>query len=259
MADLEYVVDGHVATILLNRPRVRNAFTLDMLAAWEAGLHEASADDAVRVLVVRGAGGAFCSGIDLTTVGAQLGSTPLEHTELVRRRIQNVPRAMEAFDKPVIAAVDGPAVGAGLDLALMCDMRLASSSARFCMGYINAGLLPGEGGAYYLPRLIGYARAFEMLLGGEFVDAAEAHRIGLVNRVYDDGLLLEAAYEFAARLATKPPSVARLMKRTLRESAAADLTTSLDLVSAHMGLIRSAPDASGAFEAHRGRVAPEGT
>ena len=259
MPELEYHIQDQVATILLNRPEVRNAFTLDMLDAWVAALDEAQHDVDVRVVVVRGTGGAFCAGIDLSTVRTGLGDTPLEHKDIVDTRIQSVPRAMESFDKPVIASISGAATGAGLDLALMCDLRLAGTSGRLCEGYINAGFLPGEGGAYYLPRLIGYARAFEMLLGGEFVDAEEAHRIGLVNKVYADDKLLDATYATAQLLASKPPAVARLMKRTLRQSARSDLATSLDLVSSHMGLIRFDADARTAYDDIRSRVGSDET
>lgn len=256
MPDLEYSVADRVATILLNRPASRNAFTLDMLDLWVDALIEAQADPAVHVVVVRGEGESFCAGVDLHHVG-DLGDSAMEHKAIVQSRIQHVPVAMEQVDKPVIASISGPAVGAGLDLALMCDMRLAARSARLCEGYINAGLLPGEGGAYYLPRLVGYSRAFEMLVGGEFIDSAEALRIGLVNRVFPDADLLDETYAFAARLAAKPPEVARLMKRTLRQSADADLSTSLELVSSHMGLVRYSDAARQAFSSVKDRIAPE--
>jgi enoyl-CoA hydratase/carnithine racemase len=255
--DLEYAVERGIGTILLNRPASRNAFTLEMLEAWTRTLELAQDDPDVRVLVVRGQGEAFCAGIDLRRVQSDLGSSALEHKDIVQRRIQQLPLAMEHFDKPVVASISGPAVGAGLDLALMCDLRLAARSARFSEGYINAGLLPGAGAAYYLPRLLGYAHAFELLLTGEFVDAEEALRIGLVNHVYDDADLAHATYELAARLAAKPPEVARLMKRTLRQSAQTDLSTALDLVSSHMGLVRYSTEAQSAFEQVKAHVAPE--
>ena len=140
------------------------------------------------MLVLTGAGDqAFCSGIDLGSISnANPDLTPLERKSQLHDEIHQVALALEALDKPVIASINGAAVGAGLDMALMCDLRIAARSARLSEGYIKVGLTPGDGGAYYLPRLVGTAKALELLLTGDFVSADEAHRIGMVNRVVDD-------------------------------------------------------------------------
>jgi enoyl-CoA hydratase/carnithine racemase len=253
MADLEYSTEGAVATILLNRPHARNAFTLAMIDMWVDSLELACADPDVAVIVLRGQGDAFCAGIDLDRIHAEFGTTPFEHKEYLRLRIQRIPRLVEQIDKPLIAAISGPAMGAGLDMALMCDMRLAARSARLAESYIKLGLLPGDGGAYYLPRLVGYAQAFELFLTGGTIDALEAERIGLVNHVYEDDDLLPQTYALARRIAEYPPMVTSLMKRTLKQSSATDLTTALDLVSSHLGVIRATPEAHDAMERNRAR------
>jgi len=169
MADLEYTVDGKVATILLNRPHRKNAFTLPMIDDWADALREVTADDGVRALVLTGAGDAFCSGIDLGDLSG-VEPTPLDRKRMLTHRIHRIALALEDLDKPVVAAVKGPAVGAGMDMALMCDMRFAGESARFSEGYIRVGLVPGDGGCFWLPRLVGVAKALELLLTGDFVD-----------------------------------------------------------------------------------------
>ena len=259
MADLDYSVADHVATILLNRPHARNAFTLEMIDAWAEALNAAQGDADVAVIVLRGAGDAFCAGIDLDRIHAEFGTTPMDHKEYLRQRIQRIPRLVEQIDKPLIAAINGAAMGAGLDMALMCDMRLAARSARLAESYIKLGLLPGDGGAYYLPRLVGYARAFELLLTGTTIDAAEAERIGLVNHVYDDEELLPHTYAIARRISGYPAAITALMKRTLRQSSTVDLATALDLVSSHLGVVRATPESQAAMERGRERFQRAGT
>ncbi len=158
--------------------------------------------------------------------------------------------------KPVIAAVNGPAVGAGLDMALMCDMRFAARSARFAESYVRLGLVPGDGGCFYLPRLVGVARALELLLTGDVIEAIEAERIGMVNRVYDDDQLLTEVYKFATRLAAGPPLVLKMIKQAVYESMRTDLRTSLDLISSHMVVVQSSYDGQEAMAAFREKRTP---
>jgi enoyl-CoA hydratase/carnithine racemase len=256
MADLEYSHEDGVATILLNRPERRNAFTGEMIDSWAGALRDAAADPAVRVVVLRGAGAAFCSGVDLDTIGDQ-GADPLKWKNFLHDRVQQVPRAVAALDKPLIASIGGPAVGAGMDMALMCDMRLAAESATFCESYIRVGMVPGAGGCWFLPRLVGMAKAMELFLTAEFVDAQEALRIGLVNRVVGDDELLERTYAVAGRIAAGPPITTRLLKRMLHQSAQSDLETALELASSHMGVARSTEDAAESLSAFRERREPE--
>lgn len=240
-AELLYGVEEGIATITLNRPKIKNAFTLGMIDDWAAALRTAAADSEVRVVVVTGAGDAFCSGIELDVLSS-VEPTPLARKRMLTDGVHQVARAVADLDKPLIAAVNGVAVGAGLDMALMCDLRFAARSARMSEGYIRVGLVPGDGGCYFLPRLVGPAKALELLLSGEMIDGTEAERIGMVNRVYDDAELMPATYAFAARLAALSPVAISMIKRTVYQSATMDLRASLDLVSSHMAILQSTED-----------------
>jgi enoyl-CoA hydratase/carnithine racemase len=184
---------------------------------------------------------------------------PLARRRMLTDHVHRVARAVLALDKPLIAAVNGAAVGAGLDMALMCDMRFAASSARLSAGYIRVALVPGDGGCYLMPRLVGPAKALELLLGGDFVDAAEALRIGLVNRVYPDGELMAATAEFARRLAGHSPVAAAMIKRAVYQSARLDLADSLDIIASHMAVVQSTDDFAEAQAAIREHRAPRFT
>ena len=255
MADLEYGVENGVGTILLNRPERKNAFTVEMVDRWAEILREARTDDSVGAIILTGAGDAFCSGGELESLTPG-EPTPYEHKALLTDHVHRIAYAMEDLDKPVIAAVNGVAVGAGMDFALMCDIRFMARSARMNEGYIKVGLVPGDGGAYYLPRLVGTAKALELLLTGDFVDAEECLRIGLANRVYEDDELMEETQKFAERLAAGPPLIMRLIKRSVYQSARSDLRTSLDLISSHMGIVQSTEDSKEAFHAFREKRTP---
>lgn len=254
MPDLEYSVLDGVGTILLNRPAKSNAFTLEMIDQWAEILATARVDDAVRVLVLTGAGKAFCSGADLSTFREE--DTVLRRKQMLTDRVHRVAHAMEELDKPVIAAVRGAAVGAGMDMALMCDIRFAARSARFSEGYIKVGLLPGDGGCYYLPRIVGMGKALELLWTGDAVDGAEAERIGLANRMYEDDELTEATYSFARRLAAAPAINIGMIKRATYQSARSDLRTALDLISSHMAVVQSTHDSQEAMAAFREKRVP---
>ena len=248
MADLDYEVINGVGTILLNRPHRKNAFTLEMIDQWAAVLMAARTDPDVRALVLTGAGDGFCSGVDLDALD-QRGSTPLDVKRNLTDRIHRVAYALQDLDKPIIAAVNGVAVGAGMDMALMCDIRLAARSARFSEGYVRVGLVPGDGGCYFLPRLVGPAKAIELLLTGDFVDASEAERIGIVNHIYDDNRLMAETMALAQRLAGAPPVALAMIKRALYQSANCDLRTALDLISSHMAVVQSTSDSQEAYRA----------
>jgi 2-(1,2-epoxy-1,2-dihydrophenyl)acetyl-CoA isomerase len=234
--------DDGVATITLNRPERLNAFTREMIELWVEALEDAQRNDAVQVVVVTGAGRAFCTGGD---VGA-MNERPTDINGLDHKRwleiVHRVPLALEALDKPVIAALNGVAVAAGLDMALMCDLRFAAAGARFSEGYVKVGLIPGDGGTYFLPRLVGTARALELLWTGDFFTAEQALDFGLVNRVVPAEELMGQVYEFAARLASGPSVAIRTTKRAVYQGLRMDLRTHLDLLSSHMGFIRQTED-----------------
>jgi enoyl-CoA hydratase/carnithine racemase len=258
MPDIEWSVADGVATLVLNRPERKNAFTFEMIEEWAELLRLARTDDDVRVVMVTGAGGAFCSGVDLESFSPSGGARPtvLRRRQDLADRIHRVALALEDLDKPVIAAMQGVAVGAGLDMALMCDMRIASETARFCEGYVKIGLIPGDGGCYWLPRIVGLPKALELLLSGDTIDAAEALRIGMVNRVVPDEGFADAARAFAAKFAAGPPATVRLIKRATSQSARSDLRTALDLVASHMAVVTSTEDAEEALAALREKRPP---
>lgn len=256
MAELEYSCDGDgVATILLNRPERKNAFTLAMVHQWADALGAAGQDSDVRAVVVTGAGQAFCSGVDLSEFGAS-DPRPLERRRLLTRDVHRVALALEALDKPVIAAVRGAAIGAGMDMALMCDIRVVATSARFSAGYVRVGLVPGDGGCLWLPRLVGLGRALELLLTGDFVDGQEAERIGIANHCYPDDELLPRAYELAHRIAGMPPVAVELIKRTTYQSLHLDVRTHLGMIASHMAVVQSTEDSSEAMSAFQERRTP---
>jgi enoyl-CoA hydratase/carnithine racemase len=237
--NLEFTVDDGVAVIRLNRPERMNAFTFAMIDQWAAALRECRTRPDVKVVVVTGAGQAFCSGGDVVEMQDRLTQTPTQRKDELFERIQRIPLALEDLDKPVLAAINGAATGAGLDLALMCDIRYAAASARMAETYIRVGLVPGAGGAHFLPRIVGPAKALEMFLTAEFVDSTEALRIGLVNKVFPDDTLLEEVHRIARRIASAPSLPARLIKRAITQGLRNDLRTNLDLISSHYAVATS--------------------
>ncbi|MFI5960402.1 enoyl-CoA hydratase/isomerase family protein [Cryptosporangium sp. NPDC051539] len=241
MGELRYEVRDRIAILTLNRPERRNAFTRTMLRAWAESLDTAARDDDVRVIVVTGAGDHFCSGVDLDEFRAHLGR-PHDVKDYLQEEVHAVARALDRIDKPVLAAVAGAAVGAGMDMALLADLRFAGSSARFSEGYIKVGLVPGDGGAWLLPRLVGSSRALRLLWTGDFLDATEALACGLVEEVWDDAELLDRVLEFAGRVAAQPPLPVRMIKRAVRQSARIDFGTHLDLISSHLAVVTSTDD-----------------
>jgi enoyl-CoA hydratase/carnithine racemase len=240
---LRYAVEGGIATITLDRPARKNAFTLETIDAWVAALQRAADDDAVRVVVLAATGDVFCAGIDLAAF-ANVEATPLARKEVLSKRIHRVALALDDLDKPTIAAVNGAAVGAGMDMALLCDMRIASRSARFSEAYIKVGLVPGDGGSWLLPRLVGPGKAMELLLTGAWVDSAEAERLGIVNSVVEDDELPKAVEALAERIAGAPPVQVAMIRRLVRQSGSIDLRTHFDLVSSHAGIVGAINDAA---------------
>jgi len=244
---LQFSVADGIGRIVLDRPERMNAFTFDMIDAWHAALQQCRTDDAVRVVIVTGSGAAFCSGGDIVEMGARLEQTPEQRKHELFNRIERIPLALEDLDKPVIAAVNGVATGAGMDMALMCDIRYAAASARFAETYVKVGLVPGAGGAHFLPRLVGVAKALELFLTADFIDAEEAFRIGIVNKVFSDETLLAEVEKIAHRIAKAPPLTVRMIKRAIYQGVRNDLRTNLDLISSHYAVIT-------ATEEHRAAV-----
>ena len=258
MADLLYEVKDKVATITLNRPDKLNAFTGDMIDAWQQSLAEAQADDSVNVVVVTGAGRAFCSGGDVGRMRRD-GEAPgaLDGKNSLWEGVHRVPKQLEQMDKPVIAMVNGLAVGAGMGMCVMCDVRIAAESARFSTGYVRVGLVPGDGDTYFLPRLVGAAKALELLWTADFIEAPEAHRVGIVQRVVPDAQLKDVTYALAKQIADGPQVPIRMIKRLVYQSLRLDLRTHLDLVSSHMAIVRQTSDHAEGVAAFKEKRSPK--
>lgn len=216
--------DGAVATITLNRPHTKNALDRALVEALAAALEAAGADDAVRAVVLTGEGGAFCAGADLKAAMAEGAFADLEG---VLDRYHRVIRAITSAPKPVLAAVDGPAVGFGCDLALACDLRVLSTRAYLQEKFVKIGLMPDGGGTFFLPRLVGLGRAMELMLTGEAVGADRARELGLANRVVAPAELMEETMRLARELASGPPIAFAAIKRAVRVGLTGSLDDSL--------------------------------
>ena len=224
MAEVETTRDGAVLTITLNRPDVLNAFNAAMHHAFAAALKEAEAEN-VRAVVITGAGRGFCVGQDLT----EFREAPGDIGQRLRGNYHPNILALRRLEKPVLAAVNGPAAGAGLSFACACDLRLAAASATFVPAFINIGLVPDSGGTYFVRRLLGTARAFEWMTSGRRLSAAEALDWGLVSEVVADEKLAGRAEERAAELAAMPTRGVGLTKRLFDNAENATLEDQLEL------------------------------
>lgn len=221
---IDYTVQDHIATITLNRPEVMNALNREMYAELEQAFRDAHRDPEVRCVVLTANGRAFCSGDDVKQImlGEQRDSTV---TRLRDAKPKPTPAAAAVLecDKPVIAAVNGPAVGWGMDLTLFADIRIASQNAKFGELFIKRGLVADIGGLWRLPRVVGPSKAAELLFTGDVITADEALAIGLVSRVVPPDALLSAANEIARKIAANPPIAMRYMKEGLRKSIHASM------------------------------------
>jgi enoyl-CoA hydratase/carnithine racemase len=247
--NLRFEIADRIATITLDRPERMNAFTFEMIDAWTAALVECRRNDAVRVVIVTGAGKAFCSGGDIVEMKDRLKNPPAQRKNELFNRIQRIPLALEDLDKPVLVAVNGVATGAGMDMALMGDIRYAAESARFAETYVKVGLVPGAGGAHFLPRIVGTAKALELFWTADFIDAAEALRIGLVNKVLPDAALMPFVRGVAAKIAEAPALSVRFIKRAVQQGMRSDLRSNLDLISSHYAVVTAGADHREAVEA----------
>lgn len=216
---LLYELKEHVATITLNRPEVMNALNRELYAELEARVRECHGDPEVRCVIITANGRAFCSGDDVRQImlGEQRDATTARLRD-VRPRPTPAAAAILECDKPVIAAVNGPAVGWGMDLSLFADIRVASTNARFGELFIKRGLVPDLGGLWRLPAVVGPAKAAELCFTGDIIDAEEALRIGLVSYVVPPEELLDKANEIAAKIAKNPPIAMRYIKEGLRRA-----------------------------------------
>lgn len=253
---LRYEVrDDGIAVLVLDRPDKRNAVMPQDWRALEDRLDEGAADARVRAFVLTGAGGLFSAGGDLKTMGERLEQSPVRRS----REMLRMTRAIQRFrdtPKPIIAAVEGPAIGAGLVLALACDLRVAAASARFSAPFLRVGMQPDFGGAYFLPRLIGTARALELLWTHDVLDARAAAELGLVNRVYPDADFEVETFALARRIAENPAGALALSKLTVYHGAEQTLGELLDLEALAQTVLSRSEDAREGVRAFVEKRAP---
>ena len=248
---------GAVATLTLNRPGARNALDLTMRQELLSALDEVEADAATRVLVLTGAGEHFCAGGDVKSM-RERRQTAAEGRQRVQMLNRLVLRLVD-FPRPTIAMVDGYAVGAGTNLALCCDLVVASDRAKFGELFNKIGLAPDGGGTWLLPRLVGLARAKELIFTGDVFDAAEAARLGLVNRVVPAAELRAATRALAEKIAGGPPAVQRMAKHMVNRAATSDLAAALDLEAYSQGLAIAGDDHQEGLAAFFEKRAPKFT
>ncbi|MBV1879604.1 MAG: crotonase/enoyl-CoA hydratase family protein [Pseudomonadales bacterium] len=243
---LLYQQDGHKVTLTLNRHDIRNAISGDaMIDAIVAACARINRDKTVRVAILTAAGSAFSSGGNVKEMRdkeGMFGGTAAEIRDGYRHGIQRIPLAFSQLEVPIIAAVNGPAIGAGCDLTMMCDMRIASENAVFAESFVKAGLVPGDGGAWFLPRVVGLSRANEMAFTGEPVNAAKALAWGMVSEVVAADDLMTAANALADRIAVNPPSVLRMTKKLIQEAQTSSLESILEMSASFQSLAHQTSD-----------------
>jgi enoyl-CoA hydratase/carnithine racemase len=241
------VREGNILTITLNLAETRNPISdIGLIDALCDAFDAADQDIGVHCVILTGAGSAFSAGGDLKMMRPDAGglraSLPAQTRRNYKYGIQRLPLMFQALEVPVVAAVNGHAIGAGLDLATMCDVRIAAKSAKFAESFVKLGIVPGDGGAWLLPRIVGFPKATELALTGETIDSAEALRIGLVTQVVDDADLMAAAQAMAAKIAANPPHAVRMTKRLLREGQTAELKNILEMSAAMQSLAHATKD-----------------
>jgi len=250
MSDLIFTVKDHLATITLNRPEQANSFSEEMITSWIRALEEIRDQDDIYAVLLTGNGKFFCAGGDVKAMAAgegffesthDLTSKALYRKNSLWKYVQRIPLLLNSIDKPVVAKINGAAYGAGLDMALMCDVRIASSEAKMCESYFRVGLVPGDGGAYFLPRLVGKDRALDMFWTCKTVSGEEAERMGLVTYSVPPEELDEFTDRYMQHILKLPQQTVRFTKRTMSHHDLS-LKASLDMISSAMGIVMELDD-----------------
>ncbi len=251
--DVIFKVEQGVATLTLNLPENRNAISdPNTIAEVEEVCKTVNRDMSIKVLIITGAGPAFSSGGNVKDIAAKKGwfqGSPAELMEAYRNHILRVPLAVHNVEVPTIAAVNGAAIGAGCDLSLMCDMRVASEKAKFGETFLNVGLIPGDGGAYFLPRAIGMAKACELTFTCDVIDGVQALEMGLINYLVEHDELMTTTMALARKIAGKPPAALRMSKRLLYMGQHLALPALLEQSAAYQALCHHTEDHTEALNA----------
>jgi enoyl-CoA hydratase/carnithine racemase len=256
-------LDNGVLTLTLNLPEKRNPISeIEVIEALIGALEKADADIEVRAVILTGAGSAFSSGGDIKKMvpgGGLRDMLPAQTRRNYRTGIQRLPVLFQSLEVPVIAAVNGPAIGAGCDLTCMCDIRIASENAKFAESFVKVGIVPGDGGAWLLQRIVGVSKATEMTLTGAIIGAEEALACGLVSRVVPAGELMDTARMIARQIADNPPHAVRMAKRLIRQAQDSSLSAVLDMSAAMQALAHATADHEEAVAAFSERRPPSFT
>ncbi|WP_295917552.1 crotonase/enoyl-CoA hydratase family protein [uncultured Xanthomonas sp.] len=245
MTFLTHTREGAIVVLTMDQPQTRNALTGNTAVdEFVQACDAIRADASVKAVILTGAGPVFSSGGNVKDMQRFFDDalTPDRIREEYRQGIQRIPRALYHLDVPVICAINGPAIGAGLDLACMCDIRIASETATFAESFVRVGIVPGDGGAWLLPRAVGMAKAAEMAFTGDPIDAREALACGLVSLVVAPEALLDTARALAQRIAANPGAVMRMTKRLLREGQQASLESLLEMSAGYQAIAHKTAD-----------------
>lgn len=251
MSDLLYTEEEGIARITLNRPDSLNAFSEEMIEKWIEALENVRDSLTIRAVLVTGNGKAFCSGGDIKEMikgngfyksKQDITSTGIARKNSLWQKVQRIPLLLEEIDKPIIAKINGPAFGAGLDMALMCDIRIIAEEATVSESYVNVGLVPGDGGAYFLPRIVGTDKALDMLWTGKILNGNEAWEMGLATFVIPDKEIDDFAEDYLSKLVNGPQKSIQMTKRAVYQNKNMSLQASLDMISSSMALVTEHED-----------------
>lgn len=253
------IKNNHQLWITLDNEIQSNAITYDMIDSLTKVLTFADFDREIRVIVLTGAGKNFCSGGDIKAMEEKSGMFAGEANELRMRYmhgIQSIPKKMEEISKPIIALVNGAAIGAGCDLSMMCDLRVGTTKTKFGETFSKMGLVPGDGGTFFLTRVVGYRLAMEMFLTGKIYEGSEATRLGLLNFLFEDSNVIEETTKLADQIAANAPIAITMTKKAMKLSYLHDLQSSLDLLASFQGITQRTSDHFEALQAFKEKRTP---
>lgn len=250
----------HQLWVTLNNPDQKNAITIPMIHSLVSVLKMADFDREIRVIVIKGEGASFCAGGDIKAMENKTGMFEGESNELRMRYmhgIQQIPRAIEEISTPIIAMVNGAAIGAGCDLAMMCDLRVGSSKSKFGETFTRLGLVPGDGGTFFLQRVVGYSKAMQMFLTAEIFEGQKALDFGLLNNLFEDSQLLIETEKLASLICSMAPIAQSMTKKAMKISYLHDLHTSLDTLATFQGITQRTSDHFEALSAFNEKRTPK--
>lgn len=239
------IKNNHILWITLNQPEKLNAISYEMIHSLVTTLFQAEMDSQIKVIVITGSGRAFSSGGDVQAMQNKSGMFQGDSNELRMRYmqgIQKIPKCMEDLSKPVIAMVNGPAVGAGCDLAMMCDLRIGCEDSKFGETFAQLGLVPGDGGTFFLTRVVGFAKAMQMTMTAEIIVGKKAYDFGLLNYLVPSADLEAETEQLANKIALLPPVALQMAKKSLKAAYLNDLQVNLDLLAAYQGIAQRTQD-----------------